>query len=303
MPATTGAPARLLLQSARGPRGIDAYIGIENPEELHFYARGLTMADFGALYGREITPLDVLITRMPPDLLNPNYWEPLTKEGENTVREKMSGIVTREAEGSTHLWRADRVAPGRLLRDGLEIPVDLVEGYAFRASGDALLRLAEAWNGRDRFEWAGLTAGALGESSFAAVHNDLTRMRRSLPAEQFLFAGLDDEQARVVFARPAHLNRAVDALIRGFVAASSPAHLAPLNARVCDQIARIADGVGLTARAGADLVDKGRTVEINCSLGQTPWGVAVRPGQDPPAGDERALIYYDRTSGLWAVSA
>ena len=148
----------LLLQTTRGraPHHLEMYVGLEGPNELHFYAQGLTVADFVSLYGAEIRPLGILIYHMPPDLLNLNYWEPLTKEGENAVRDKMTGIVTRMEGGQTQLWRSDRVARSRLLRDDLNAEVELLSGYIFRTTGENLLKLVHAWNGRGRFEWAGL---------------------------------------------------------------------------------------------------------------------------------------------------
>jgi len=58
----------------------------------------------------EVRAGEALIFRMPSDLLNANYWEPLTKENENAVREKLTGIITRTEGDQVLLWRADRIA-------------------------------------------------------------------------------------------------------------------------------------------------------------------------------------------------
>ena len=92
MPASAAAAnntKELLLQTTPGtaPHPLELYVRLEGRDEAHFQTQGLTMADFGALYGNDLRPLDILITRMPADLLNPNYWEPLTKEAENAVRD------------------------------------------------------------------------------------------------------------------------------------------------------------------------------------------------------------------------
>lgn len=298
----------MLLQTSRGrgPQPLEMYVGIEGPDEFHFYARGVTFQDFITLYGNSIRRLDVLIYRMPPDLLNPNFWEPLTKEAENAVREKMTGILTRTEGGQTLLWRSDRVARSRLLRDGLDAEIAILSGYIFRASGEDLIKLGREWNGRGRFEWAGLAVPEgvdLPPETLSVVHNDLTQLRRSLPEAEFLFATADDDQTRIIFGRRADLDVAVSGLVRGFVHGATGKHLAALNPRVCGQIIQLADGLGFSAAPEADLIDKGRTIEVNVTQGRTPWGVALRPGQEPLAGDERILIYYDCISGLWAVSS
>lgn len=296
----------LLLQAARG-RGappLELLVRRERAGESHFYAQGVTPEDFGTLFAAEIRPLDVLVYRMPPDLLNPNYWEPLTKEAEEAVREKMVGLITRSEGDRVLLWRSDRVARSRILRDGLDVPVELINGYVLRTTGEGLLRFASAWAGRGRFEWAALAGVPKGPGDpLSTVHGDLAQMRLSLPEEVFLFATQDDGLTRVVFARRDHLRRAVEALLRGFLYRVTDAHLGHIPSRVLDQILQLADGVGFSATA-ADVDDKGgRTVEAHLYLGRTPWGVVRRPGEEPLAGDEKVLLYYDRTAGLWAASS
>jgi len=162
----------LLLQTTpgTGPHPLELFVRLEGRDEAHFHTQGLTMADFGSLFGTEVRPLDVLITRMPTELLNPNYWEPLTKEAENVVREKMAGIITRSEGDRALIFRADRISRGRLLRDGIDVPVELLNGYIFKVSGEGLLKLGQAWSGRGRFEWAGLTKGALPPETLSVAH-------------------------------------------------------------------------------------------------------------------------------------
>ncbi len=294
----------LFLQAARGG-SLEMFVRFQGAGQHHFYAQGLSMADFAGVFGAEVRPLDVLVTRLPAEFLNPNYWEPLTQESENAVREKMTGILTRTEGDRTLLWRSDRVARSRLLRDGLEVPVELLQGYIFRLSGEGLLELGKAWAGRDRFEWAGLADPPEGTPTPAflnAVHTDLAQMRLSLREEALLYSAQGEGLVRVLFPREDQLCRAVAALVRGFVHGAAGGHLGALNRRVAGQIARLADDVGLSSDA-RDVVDKGRTVEVTLWLGRTPWGVMPRTGGDALSGDERLLLYYDRISGLWAVSS
>jgi hypothetical protein len=299
-------PNEIFLQSApgRGPQPLEMFVRSEGTNEHHFYAQGLTLADFGNVFGGEIRPLDTLTFRMPPDLLNPNYWEPLTKENESAVREKMSGIVTKTEGERVFLWRSDRVARSRILRDGIDAPVELLHGYVFRAKGEDFLKLGAAWNGRGRLEAAGLSERLDVEAApetLSAVHSDLSRGGLSQPGEAFLYAAQGDGLTRVIFPRAAQLRRAIEAHLRGFVHGVVRRHVGHITGRAIDQLARIADGVGLSATE-REVVDKGRTIEIHAWLGRTPWGVSLKPGHSPLAGDERILIYYDAIAGLWAVS-
>jgi hypothetical protein len=295
----------LLLRDGRGRAPLELYTRLASPREFHFYAQGVTPADFGRLFEAEIRPLEVFITRMPPELLNPNYWEPLTRETENEVRDKLTGIVTRSSGERAEIWRADRIARTRLLRDGLDVPVELLHGYLFRTSGEGLLKLAAAWTGRGRFEWTAVRLSpkaVLPDSTLSLLHNDIAQMRLSIPEEAFLFASQDDGLTRAVVSERGQLRRAVEALVRGFLHGATRSHVGRINAKICDQIAELADGSGLSADPDRDVVITERILEIHAWMGRTPWGVTPQPGYLPISGDERVLVYYDRISGLWAVS-
>lgn len=295
----------LLLQTSpgRAPHPLELFVRLEGRDEAHFYTQGLTMTDFGSLFGTEIRGLDALIYRMPVELLNPNYWEPLTKEAENAVREKMTGIITRTEGDRALLFRADRVSRGRLLKDGIDVPVELLNGYIFKTSGEGLLKLGQAWSGRGRFDWAGLAKGNPAPETLTSVHQDLSQIRLSLREEQFLFASQDDGLARVVFAKRSHLTRAIEALIRGFVHGAAGVHVGRSSHAVLEEISDLANGIGLSADPARDVVNSGRTVEVALWLGRTPWGAQVSPGREALLAKEKALLYYDSISGLWDVAS
>lgn len=301
-------PKDLLLQTPAGRAisPLELFVRLEGADESHFYTQGLTMTDFGSLFGLELKPLDALITRMPADLLNPNYWEPMTKEAETAVREKMGGVITRSEGDRAFLFRADRVSRGRLLRDGLDTPVELLNGHIFRASGEGLLKLGQNWNGRGRLEWAGLAGldkGPIPHDTLSTVHHDLTQSRLSLREELFLYSSQEDGLARVLFARRAHLSRAVEALVRGFVHAAANVHVGRMSRAILEELITLAEGLGISADPGRDVVNTGRTVEVALWIGRTPWGVSPRPGREAVLAKEKALLYYDSISGLWDVAS
>lgn len=300
-------PKELLLQTAHGkpPHPFELFTRAAGPGEFHFYAQGVTLADFGSLFENEIKPLDILISRLPPGLLNPNYWEPLTREAEETVRAKQGGMITQSDGDRRFIWRTDRVAKSRLLKEDLDAPLELLNGALFRTTGAGLLQLGRAWKGDDRFEWAGLKTPSPGEVSLetlVAMTHDLALLHPSLPAETFLYVSQEDHATRVVFARPDLFYRAIEALLRGFLHGATGTSFGHINRAACDRIARLADGVGLSAAPDRHVVDKARTVEVHLRLGRTPWAPALKPDREPLVGDEQALIYYDRTAGIWAVA-
>ncbi len=291
-------------EAGRGPRPLEMYVRLL-PDESHFHAQGISLAEFGGLYGAELRGLDVLIYRMPASLLNPNYWEPISKDGETAVREKLQGIVTRNDGERTHLWRADRIPKGRLLRDGLEdVPMELLQGYVFRTTGEGLLQLAAAWDGRDRFEWAGvrgLPAGAVSSDVLAKIHSGLTQGRISFFGTLFVFLAQGDGLTRIYFAERTHLYRAIEALLRGFLNGALGVHIGRLSHKVCDQLARLCDGLGFSAVA-RDIVDKGRSLDIYLHMGRTPWGAAAKGDHEVLLSGEKVLLYYDSIAGLWGVA-
>jgi hypothetical protein len=299
----------LLLQTSpgRSPHPLELFVRVEGSDEFHFYTQGLTMADFGSLFGLEIKPLDIFVTRMPSELLNPNYWEPLTKEAESAVREKLGGIITRTEGDKALLFRADRVSRGRLLRDGLDVPVELLNGNIFKTSGDGLLKLGQAWSGRGRFEWAGLAGLPKGapipQDTLSTLHHDLSQSRLSLREEVFLFSSQDDGLARTIFAKRSHLDRSVEALIRGFVHSAANVHVGRVSKAILGEMISLAEGLGLSADPVRDTVNTGRTVEVTLWLGRSPWAVSPRPGREAMLAKEKALLYYDSISGLWDVAS
>jgi hypothetical protein len=302
---TAAAMPETLLRDAHGRSPLELFVRQSGNREFHLYAQGVTAADFGRLFSAELRSLEVFIYRMPADLLNPNYWEPLSREAENVVREKLTGIVTRTEGDRVEIWRADRIARTRLLRDGLDVPVELLHGYIFRVTGEGLLKLAAAWNGRGRLEWAGVRLSpkaVLPDAALSSLHNDLTQMRLSIPEEALLFSTQDDGLTRIVFAERGLFRRAVEALIRGFLAAATRSHVGRMGDHVRDEIIDLADGAGLSADPSRDVAVTDRILEIHAWRGRTPWGVVPRPGRPPVTGDERLLLYYDRISGFWAVS-
>ncbi len=315
--------AGLFLQTppTQKPHSLEVFVRERKPTELHFYCRGLSFADFANLYGRELRKMTVLVYQMPPSYLNPNYWEEHSKTGEEAVREKNEGTITRQDNGRTLLWRSDQVPKIRMFRDDLDVQAELLLGTTFRITGENFLKLGRAASGgparpddpvpsgrsggEDAFEWIGfseLPEGDLAGQTLKTGRDDLTNLRPSQSEQKILYTSQDDRSTQVVFTERALLHRAVSALLRGFthsLTGKSSGHMAE---RVLDQIIRVANGVGITALPDRDFVNKQRTCEITGRLGKTEWGVQLPPDEDPPGEDDQILLYYDRVSGIWAVS-
>lgn len=292
------------------PVRLEMYLLIRESSEFHFYVQNVPYADLAALVAPELRPLQALIFRIPPILLNPNYWQPYSHEAESAVRDKMTGVITRQTSGGLELWRSDSITPGRYLRDNVDVPEDLILGYVIKTTGEGLLKLGTAWaesdrSSKDRFQWIAYRSLPNGSELRNAVlngHNDMTAFRLSSPAARFAFAASGDGRMRLILPSRDLLRRAVRAALRGYLMRISGQTVSPPNDTVCEQVIRLAEGRGLSSIPERDFVNKIKTFEFTAHPGRTEWGLPDRlPDRDRPA-EEKILVYYDRVAGLWAVA-
>lgn len=295
---------RLLLETThtKDPHPLEVWLHVAEPA-YHFYCHGLSLVDFVRVFASDLKSWTILIYRMPQDLLNPNYWEPYTPASESQMRDRIGGIIVKQEKGKAHLWRGDGAARGRFLREDAGLDVTLIRGPVFVARPSDLDRLASTWmGGGDRLEWIAATSSmedpALPDIA-ARLRRDLSSFRLTQPECRMLYSSQDDHFTKVVFSSHELLRKALDRTLRGFSMTLSRRHAAPMNQRLLDTLIRIADGIGLTADPQTDFINKDRTFEIVANLGRTAWGVLSRPDGEP---DERILLYYDRVSGIWALS-
>lgn len=166
-----------------------------------------------------------------------------------------------------------------------------------RMTGEGFLSRALRWDEPGRFVWAGLR-GLPAEppaSLLEAACADLEDLKVSLPDEVFLFEARDGT-SRIIFTWREHLHRAVGALIHRHVTSlAGPPPLTPPNHRFCEDLVRRVDGMGFATAAGPDFTDKRRTIEVR--LHPVPPGGSEATGPGGPW-----ILYYDRTTGLWAVA-
>src|SRR5688572_29693324 len=149
MPSAPATPAPAIpgvfYQASEAPAKLEVLAREAGPREFHFYVSGVEFAEVAAILAPELAGTQALIFRMPHSLLNPNYWEPHTKAGEEGERARGANLITRDNQGATWLWRSNAIAPGRYLLDGIDVPVERVPGAAFKVSGPDLLKLGKAW--------------------------------------------------------------------------------------------------------------------------------------------------------------
>ena len=279
-----------------------------DPDEFHFYGRGLTLAGLAPIVGGELAAAEALVLRMPPSLLNPNYWEPHSRTAEGEVRDRMTGVILREEGGATKIWRPDAIAPGRHLRDGLDVPVELIHGYIFKVRGRDLVKLAQAWAAQgetenDRFEWIAFKALPSGEAlveTALEAHNEITAMRLRLPGATMAFASGGGRGLRMIFRSVQPLRRCVAAVVQKHLVAVTGAHAAMPNDKVCDRIIRRA-GLGLTSQPDQDFVRRGTAFEFTAHIGRTEWSTPAAGHDAEALAEKRVLFYYDRVAGIWEI--
>ena len=310
---TPVAAAPLLVPGAffqRHPPGqpirLEMLAQVKGPQEFHFYISGVTFAEFAPLIAPELASTEALVFKMPPSLLNSNYWEPHSPESEREVREKMTSVITRDDGGAKMIWRSDSIAPGRHLRDGLNVPVDLLMGTVFKVRGPDLLKLGEAWEWqgpvpKDRFEWIAFRelSGNGTPDSAIRLHEDLAVR---VPGSVMAFSADGDRQVRLVATQRALFRRCVAAALRGYMMRCTGRPLSAPNDQTCEELIEKA-GHGLTSVSDRDFVSKGTTYEFVARPGRTPW--SGHPMTESPDGEDdlQVLVYYDRVSGIWALAS
>ncbi|MHC4607004.1 MAG: hypothetical protein ACYTAF_08690 [Planctomycetota bacterium] len=220
------------------PLDLEVYTRIRGPEEHHFYSRGLSFNEFAAVFDAELRRSKVLVYHMPPALLNPDFWEPLTRETEEEVRNQKIGIITRREDDRLLLWRSDRVPPDRLLCEGLDVEANLQLGFIFRVPGEGVIELGRAAAERnERLEWIAFPELPSGEISHKALllgRTGLTQMRHLPEQATILYSSQDDRSSRVLFSERPMLRKALSALVRGFARARTGRPVAAINDAVAE---------------------------------------------------------------------
>lgn len=272
--------------------------------------RGLTVRDFASLFRGEISARTVCVFRMCPSVLNPEYWEPWTESSAREMVRRIGGVVEDRRGGTRKLWRADRVGPGRAIRDVFGVRPEITRGPIFWFSGGEFLKISKALT--DPYEpilfalpkRSGSAEGRLREEEVVAgMNGDLEPARGLGRAGAVLYRNDGEDGAvRLVFADPGWLRRTLEGAIRGWVHRRSGDHVALMSRRTLEDLLHLVDGVGFLADPAADFVDKGRTVEVTLRAGETAWSPRRPAGDEEDAGLPRALLYYDRTSGIWALT-
>jgi hypothetical protein len=274
------------------------------PSEFHFYVAGAEFADLAPLIAPELAGTQALISRIPPSLLNPNYWEPHTKAGEDAERARGWRPITREESGALMLWRSVAIAPGRYLRDGIDVSVERAPEAGFKIAGPDLLKLGKAWapavaDSKDRFEWIAFRPPAAGNGGGAApvdAQDDLDSFRLRTPGASMLFAASGDLEVRMAFSRRAPFRACARAAMRGYMMRCTGRVVSPPNDHVSDDFLDQAVR-GLTSAPARDFVSRDTAFEFTARPDLTPWSEGAEPSE------EHVLVYYDRVAGIWAVAS
>lgn len=276
--------------------------------ESHLYLRGLVPKDFATLFRRELAGRMIPVFQMPPSALNPDYWEPWSRESAREMSERIGGVV-EDTTGPRHrLWRADRVGPGRALREGRGVQPEMHPGPIFVFSGEDFLKLSETLTDPSepiRFAVPKRTAAEDGENRaefFRRAAEDLERLEITLPEERILYRNDPDGQAKLLFSDRDLFLKTLGGAIRGFVHRRSGEHVSYISRGTLESLLDLANGKGFLADPVADFVDKDRSLELSLHIGETVWKPRERAPGKEPEWEPPALLYYDRTSGIWALT-
>jgi hypothetical protein len=283
---------------------LELYVESRGGSEFHFYLRGLTVGELAQFYRRELEGLEVLLYTYDLDLLSPEFWEAHALEVEERLRRELGGVWVRSAGGGRQVWRGDRAKETRRILAEPGSDVSMVRGTVLKMSGVNFLSLVDRFERSRRLEWAAFQGIPAGSEEDSWVGRTMEEMARwcGLPSGAWMAVSSEGNHfTRVLLAQREACRRGVGGALRGYVQGLSGQHVSMPSGRCVDLLMRMADGLGIYAAPERDYQDKGRTFEIKAHVGRTAWGSRRPDALDKVEGDERLLIYYDRTSGIWEV--
>lgn len=285
----------LFLQASPAKPHLDCLVWMPADDELHFYAKGVTAREFAAVFEPEIAKAPCLVTTFDPAILAPEFWEPLTRDAEESLRGTLGGVITRGGE----LWRADR-AGGKLLAGNGE--ATLVHGRVLRASGAFVAELAKSDAALEFAVFKELPVEAELGRLASRLAGEVETFRPVTAKPEILFSHDGSGAVRAVFRSRDHLRRAINALLRGYLHRLTGQHIGFLPVRAADRFAAAVDGLGC-ASSSSDFLDKRRTFEFQAWLGRSAWPVRTPDALEDLGEDPRLLVYYDRVGGMWEVAS
>ena len=256
----------------------------------------MTAVDFASLFRRDLEGRTVYVTKFSSKILNPNYWEGATPAAEAEVRAKTGGAIFKEEAGARFVWRSDHVPKGRKLVDGIGLDPELVSGSVLVLPGSDLAKFAEAIQPyRDdlQFGLVESTGNHMAERA-AQVATDIRTLR--LGPETLICSSRENSIAQFVFSTREQLFKALEGAIRGYAHRVSKKHVAHINHDILDFMVRLLDKTGALSYPHRDLIVKDTHLEMTLHLAKSEW-----PAEEGKA-ERRALVYYERTAGIWAVT-
>lgn len=249
-------------------------------------AMGLGAAEFLRAVRGKAASLWALLTRFPTELVNPEYWETEDPPSE------ADDLLRREHQGVRQIWRADRVPRSRALRPGLNLEPEILGGRYLLFREPDLEKIAGELTHDTEFSLLKGSTPSVDVAQQAA--EDASRLDRSLVEEEFLARFETGREAHLLLPSRDTALAVLAEMIRARTMERFHFSTSPIPTSVLEPLFPLALGTGFACHGGPDWIDKRRTVEIRLHFGESQWS---------PLGtgrEETALLYYDRTSGIWA---
>lgn len=266
-------------------RGLEVFV-TKSPKEINFDVIPLNITEFVDLFENDLG-LYFAISKFDTKILNDGYWESSSEEEKDNLRTKLGGIIT-DKQG--RLFRTDYCPKNRVVRDGLGVTSEVIHGSLLKVDYANFKKITDLYvNSNEQFEFI---ASADSKDNF----EDTTTLATS---QRMIYSSSDNQTAKILFSNQEDAEKLLEYCIRRMVKNITSKHVSYLNKKTVEWLLNISDKVGFATHPLRDFADKDRSYELTLHIGKTRWGVH----DGLLNNDDKVLLYYDRTSGIWAMVA
>jgi len=280
-----------LLSKQEATADIEVFIDKKSDGEILVKISPLNIAEFVKLFETKLRDLTFVMSKFDTSILNESYWEPVISDETETVKFEFSGVILND---KGQVFNVDHCPPGRLLKDELNVSCELLLGNMLKVNYEGFSKIASQ-KSTAPMEW--IAFEDLDSHSEKHVQLALSSLSFASVSQRYLYSSNDNRVAKIIFTDRKDVNQLIQAVLRSIVIGVTDGHVAFINKKTLDDIFDIADKLGFAINGQKDFVNKDRSYELTLNLGKTRWGVNYELFH----GDERLLVYYDRTSGIWAM--
>jgi hypothetical protein len=276
----------MTLFQSEAVKELQLFIDARSQSEVHFYVSPLNLADFVHVISVPSNSTFVF-SKFDTSLLNESYWEKATSS-------LPAGKYITNQEGM--VFRSDYCPAGRLFRDGLGIDGEVISGNMVKFDLKSFLQVCElSRKSSCQIEW--IAIGPENSQSYHNIADAFDTFSFTTPSQRIMYSATENTMAKIIFRGREDALVLIESILRDLVSSLSGSHVSHINSKTLDSIFEFADKIGLSISPEQDFINRNRTYELALNLGKTSWGAH----HELLHGGEKLTLYYDRTSGIWAL--